>query len=441
MLQLIIQEIKQLISNQKNKVLIFVWIVVLLALVVSHTKSYFEYKEQCAVNVADIEGDKMRDLDEMERELSSLGISEKVIQERKENAGYIYDASVLEVGAVEEKDDKKFLTAAWTYLKSVDALAESFGMYDRKTYGEERVDSAEKFRDYMYDYYGKQGEESGELWNYHKMTGFNFLYRVMEDVMPLACAALALLMVVDGLAGEKESGAVKAKLLLPISKGKAAMARVAGGTVYCIIALFLPVLFLFLVMGTVNGFGSGNFLVLEDSSGIQTMEAIKGTVKEYDTHEMVSILESKDLRMAEKYCIGISRFLVEEDCNIEDGVLPLPNERLRLTHVGLFLLKACLYQIFVILLSVSVGNFISLFTSRKGTAVAIGVLAALAFGAAPLEPAGLRLINPGAYQSGIGVLGGTAGITALSAVIFMGISLSVLYIGIILVQRRQDVVC
>ncbi len=362
------------------------------------------------------------------------------IQEILENSGYVYDTAILEVEAVEGNDDKKFLESAWTYLKNVDGLAESYGMYDGKTYGEERVDSAQKFRDYMYDYYEKLEEGSGELWNYHKMTGLNFLYRVMEDAMPLACIIVAMLLVVDGLAGEKESGSIKAKLLLPVSKGKAAVARIAGGTIYSAVMLFLPVLVLFLFLGAVNGFGSGKFLVLEDASGMKTTEAVEGTVEVRNTQEMVGLIDAKDLRISGQYCIGVSRFLVEEDCKIEDGVLPLPNERLKFVPVGLFLLKACLYQLAVILLSVSIGNFISLFTSRKGVAVTIGVLAALVFCVISL-PAGLRLINPGTYQSGIGVLGGTAGVTALDAVIFMGVSLCLLCIGIWFVQKRQDVIC
>ena len=437
---LIVQEIRQLRSSQKNKILILLWVVVLLALVISHTNSYLAYKEQCAVNVEDIEEDKQRDLEQLEGELSSMGMSEEDIQEILENSGYIYDATILEVEAIEGNNDKKFLASAWTYLKNADALAESFGMYDCKAYGEEKVDSAQKFRDYMYDYYGKLEDESGELWNYHKMTGFNFLYRVMEDAMPLACLAVAMLLVVDSLAGEKESGSIKAKLLLPVSKGKAAVARIAGGTVYSTVMLFLPVLVLFLFLGAVNGFGSGKFLVLEDASGMKMTEAVEGRLEAYDTHEMVSLLDSKDLRISEKYCIGISRFLAEEDCKIEEGVLPLPNERLKFVPVGLFLFKACLYQLAVILLSVSIGNFISLFTSRKGIAVTIGVLVALVFCAVSL-PAGLRLINPGTYQRGIGVLGGTAGVTALDAVIFFGISLCLLGIGIRFVQKKQDVIC
>ncbi len=437
---LIVQEIKQLRSNQKNKILMLLWIVVLLALVISHTNSYLEYKEQCAVNVVDIEEDKRRDLEQLEGDLSSMGMPEADIQEILENSGYVYDTAILEVEAVEGNDDKKFLESAWTYLKNVDGLAESYGMYDGKTYGEERVDSAQKFRYYMYDYYEKLEEGSGELWNYHKMTGLNFLYRVMEDAMPLACIIVAMLLVVDGLAGEKESGSIKAKLLLPVSKGKAAVARIAGGTIYSAVMLFLPVLVLFLFLGAVNGFGSGKFLVLEDASGMKTTEAVEGTVEVRNTQEMVGLIDAKDLRISGQYCIGVSRFLVEEDCKIEDGVLPLPNERLKFVPVGLFLLKACLYQLAVILLSVSIGNFISLFTSRKGVAVTIGVLAALVFCVISL-PAGLRLINPGTYQSGIGVLGGTAGVTALDAVIFMGVSLCLLCIGIWFVQKRQDVIC
>lgn len=441
MRQLIVQEIKQLKNNQKNQILTLLWIVVLLALVVSHTKSYLGYKEQCIVNVADIEEDKQRELSQLKLELSSLGMPEKDMQEIMENAGYAYDASILEVNAIEENDNKKFLLAAGTYLKSMDTLAESFGMYDTNTYGEEKVDSAQKFRDYMYRYYAELEEASGELWNYHKMTGFNFLYRVMEDVMPLACLAVALLMVVDSLAGEKESGSIKAKLLLPLSKGKIVLAKIVGGTIYSAVMLSLPVIVLFLVLGAVNGFGSGDFLVLEDASGIKTIEAVNGTLEEYDTHEMTSLLESKDLHMAGKYCIGISRFLTEDGCKTEDGVLPLPDERLEFTHVGRFLLKVYLYQILVILLSVSVGNFISLFTSKKGIAMAIGILAALAFCAAPTMPASLRLINPGTYQNGIRVLGGTAGVTALGAVIFIGVSLSLLYFGMLFVQKNQDVAC
>ena len=173
---------------------------------------------------------------------------------------------------------------------------------------------------------------------------------------------------------------------------------------------------------------------------MKTTEAVEGTVEVRNTQEMVGLIDAKDLRISGQYCIGVSRFLVEEDCKIEDGVLPLPNERLKFVPVGLFLLKACLYQLAVILLSVSIGNFISLFTSRKGVAVTIGVLAALVFCVISL-PAGLRLINPGTYQSGIGVLGGTAGVTALDAVIFMGVSLCLLCIGIWFVQKRQDVIC
>ena len=248
-------------------------------------------------------------------------------------------------------------------------------------------------------------------------------------------------MVVDSLAGEKESGSIKAKLLLPLSKGKIVLAKIVGGTIYSTVMLSLPVIVLFLVLGAVNGFGSGDFLVLEDASGIKTIEAVNGTLEEYDTHEMTSLLESKDLRMAGKYCIGISRFLAEDGCKTEDGVLPLPDERLEFTHVGRFLLKVYLYQILVILLSVSVGNFISLFTSKKGIAMAIGILAALAFCAAPTMPASLRLINPGTYQNGIRVLGGTAGVTALGAVIFIGVSLSLFFFGMLFVQKNQDVAC
>lgn len=316
---LIVQEIKQLRSNQKNKILMLLWIVVLLALVISHTNSYLEYKEQCAVNVVDIEEDKRRDLEQLEGDLSSMGMPEADIQEILENSGYVYDTAILEVEAVEGNDDKKFLESAWTYLKNVDGLAESYGMYDGKTYGEERVDSAQKFRDYMYDYYEKLEEGSGELWNYHKMTGLNFLYRVMEDAMPLACIIVAMLLVVDGLAGEKESGSIKAKLLLPVSKGKAAVARIAGGTIYSAVMLFLPVLVLFLFLGAVNGFGSGKFLVLEDASGMKTTEAVEGTVEVRNTQEMVGLIDAKDLRISGQYCIGVSRFLVEEDCKIEDG--------------------------------------------------------------------------------------------------------------------------
>ena len=126
---LIVQEIKQLRSSQKNKILILLWVVVLLALVISHTNSYLAYKEQCAVNVEDIEEDKQRDLEQLEGELSSMGMSEEDIQEILENSGYIYDATILEVEAIEGNNDKKFLASAWTYLKNADALAESFGMY------------------------------------------------------------------------------------------------------------------------------------------------------------------------------------------------------------------------------------------------------------------------------------------------------------------------
>ena len=106
-----------------------------------------------------------------------------------------------------------------------------------------------------------------------------------------------------------------------------------------------------------------------------------------------------------------------------------------------FLLRASLYQVLVILFSVSVGNFLSIFANRRGIATAAGLIVALVFCVVPSRGSGMFLISPGTYKSGVGILGGTAGVTALHAVSFLLASLLVLWAAMVVIQRRRDTVC
>ena len=438
MVSLIIQEIKQLKSSHKNRVLIIFWTMALLALIINYTQSYHEYLGGNAVDIQDIQEAKERELKEID---GFDWVSESEREEMKEGTAGRYDADMEALYAIQKQDDRKLLSAARGFLKSEEAGYKAYG-YDTAGDGYEqiRVDARAAFWDYMYGYYSQLDTVAGEFWHYDRMVGFNFLYHAMEDAMPIACIVVALLAVVDGFAGEKESGSIKAKLLLPISKGKLLAARIVGGTLYNAAALFLPLLLLFLLVGGIQGFGSKDYLVLEDCAGIKTTEAIEGKLEGFSLYPY-TITYSKDFELAGKYCVGVSQFLVGKEYDDTEGITPVPNGRLVFSSIWKFLLRASLYQVLVILFSVSVGNFLSIFANRRGIATAAGLIVALVFCVVPSRGSGMFLISPGTYKSGVGILGGTAGVTALHAVSFLLASLLVLWAAMVVIQRRRDTVC
>lgn len=438
MASLIIQEIKQLKSSQKNRVLIIFWTMALLALIINYAQSYYEYSGSNAIDVQDIQVQKEMVLKEID---GFDWVSESEREEMKKGTAGRHDADAEVFCAIQEHDDRKLLSAVHSYWKSEEAEEKAYGYDTAHDRSEQvRVEATEAFRDYMYGYYSQLEIAAGEFWHYDRMVGFNFLYHAMEDAMPIACIVVALLAVVDGFAGEKESGSIKAKLLLPVSKGKLLAARIVGGTLYNAAALFLPLLLLFLLVGGIQGFGSKDYLVLEDCAGIKTAEAIDGKLDNFDIYSY-TITYSKDFELAGKYCVGISQFLVGQDFEDKEGITPVPNGRLVFSSIWKFLLRASLYQVLVILFSVSVGNFLSIFANRRGIATAAGLIVALVFCAVPSRGSGMFLISPGTYKSGVGILGGTAGVTALHAVSFLLASLLVLWAAMVVIQRRRDTVC
>ena len=435
MKSLVAQEIKLLCSNQKNRMLFLVWCSILIAFVLYNNEAYSNYIEGTRTTTEDVKKLELAQADLLYGESAQTiyGLSQQQCEMIQEGYEALYGEMIHTSEAFEEQDRTQLLQSAEGHVQSLDKLNEAYGIYNEAAYDKEMIASVQAFRDYSNAYYQRLEQSGNEFWEYNDMTGFNFLYRFLAEVFPIAGTILLFLILSDHIAGEKERGTIKIKLLLPFSRGQLIRAKWLGGMVYTVGFLFLPVMGMFLILCGIRGSGSPDYLVLADTMGARTTEEIEGKIVELDMESCNMPLDTLDQTMAGSHCIGISKYLVSKEYDAATAQeIPMPDARLSLQKIWVFLLFALVYELLVIIWGTTATTWLSFQCNRKGIALAVGAGIGIAVG---------MLQSSYGFLNAVRILGGTAGVTVLTGAIILVLS-GLIPGGLLVIgARKQNIVC
>jgi len=120
------------------------------------------------------------------------------------------------------------------------------------------------YNKYLYD------NDIKPLNNIYQMTGINFLYRVLSELMPYLAAVVVLLLCSDCFASEVDWGSYKFLLLQPYPRGKFFTAKVLSCLVVALTVLGSSLLIVFVIMSVLNGTGSAKYPIAFDPNAFSS---------------------------------------------------------------------------------------------------------------------------------------------------------------------------
>lgn len=108
------------------------------------------------------------------------------------------------------------------------------------------------------------------LRNVYQMTGINFLYRVLSELMPYLAAVVILLLCSDCFASEVDWGSYKFLLLQPYPRRKFFTAKVLSSLLLALIVMGSSLTIVYAIMSALNGTGSANYPIAFDPNAFSS---------------------------------------------------------------------------------------------------------------------------------------------------------------------------
>ncbi|WP_352404748.1 ABC transporter permease [Sporanaerobacter acetigenes] len=93
----------------------------------------------------------------------------------------------------------------------------------------------------------------------YKLTGINFLVKLLEGSSPMIIIILTVLLCIDIFTGEIEEGSYKLYLTQPFTRGKIFASKIISILLFAIGTIFGLILITFLILSILNGVGSGSY--------------------------------------------------------------------------------------------------------------------------------------------------------------------------------------
>ena len=108
------------------------------------------------------------------------------------------------------------------------------------------------------------------LRNVFQMTGINFLYRVLSELMPYLAAVIVLLLCSDCFVSEVDWGSYKFLLLQPYPRRKFFTAKALSSLVLAFVVMGSSVFVVFAIMSALNGTGSIRYPIAFDPNAFSS---------------------------------------------------------------------------------------------------------------------------------------------------------------------------
>jgi ABC-type transport system involved in multi-copper enzyme maturation permease subunit len=287
-----------------------------------------------------------------------------------------------------------------------------------------------------------------------EMTGFNFVYQIMRQLLPLIILVIVFMAIGDVFTSDNNSGSYKFLLLNPISRTKVFLAKIASAFSIAFVMIFVPLILSGIIMGAINGAGSANYpimvqgdafssfvplpnnLATDTRTGYVTGETFFGTFR----FRLGSFNFTGAGYIPENPALGLTRF----SSHAPYANFFTPHENLTFTPMlSIMLMTLPLYAL-LILTAVAFLALMSVISQRSLPTIIICLLigmGALAFPSPEADLSLLARLNPFAYINPVNILNGLGSTTMLTGIVVLaGISAIFLTAGI-LIFRRQDIRC
>jgi len=311
----------------------------------------------------------------------------------------------------------------------------------------------------------------------NEMTGFNFLYQVMQRFLPYVALIFVFLTICDVFTQENETGSYKFLLLQPVSRIKIYIIKLLFALVLAFLMLMLPLLLLFFVFGFFNGFGSPDYPVLIHAESYITLTPLQnhlfvnerrgflfynsayfGSVQVFTDHGYGYVTENASLGISTYSLVDETVHSVSRDHPFYDLMMArrewtpwraytstfVPNDLL--TQAGMLsaILMTLPLYLALMFFTASVSALIGVISQNSTISLTISTLIGAA---AILFPNPIRAIpifarsNPFVYINPLNIINGLGSTTALTgAIVLIGIGFMLTAAGIFIFSRR-DIKC
>lgn len=285
----------------------------------------------------------------------------------------------------------------------------------------------------------------------HEMTGFGFLYSVMDELLPPLALLLSLLMLSDVVSGEGDTGSFKFLLLQPIKRNKVLFSKMVASFVTILTILILPLLLVFLVLGTINGFGSAEYPVLYLDTSFSSLTAPpaapnadnaylgRGFYRFVSWERDTAFLGME--YMQGNFYLGISKYASPNGNFLLFG---LPGEDLRLIPIGLFLLYSLIPLALYMIFTSSLALFLSTLSRSNRISIVVCALVGALFAIISVPPESIDLVSaliPLAYKNPVTLLSGLNATPALLGIVVMSAFSIMLQTLSAIIFNKRDIIC
>lgn len=272
----------------------------------------------------------------------------------------------------------------------------------------------------------------------YEMTGFNFLYQSMHKILPYVLLLIIFLSITDIFTSENQSGSYKILLLQPVSRLNIFISKIISSVITSMTMVLGPLMFVFILTGLVNGFGSAQYPVLLHRDAYASITPLHNDYIDMQPNWDNSI--SRGIPDYYRHTIGITPYSSWRAYDFLDE----PNPELMYYGMLPFTLLCLPVYFSVFLLAAAVSAFFSVL-SQKNTlslvlCVAVGV-AVFAFPSPKTDISFLVRFNPYIYLNPAVILNGIGSTTALMGIlVLLSLSALLLSVGAVIFNKR-DIKC
>lgn len=419
-------ELKKFVKNKKNRVLLIVYIM----LVVAYAGNIFAmHKTEIRSKMDHVSAD-------LKATKQVRAYYEDLVSQMPEYESYVADYGKLEYALDQKLMALKKGDRHQELLSNIDILKAEQNVDTNSNSANYKAQQA--MLPYQIEFYEKLKEEKMAGMDLYEEKGFNFLYLFAKEILPIVLVIFPLIWGADSMSSEYERGSIKFLLLQPKKRAKIVIAKIVATFTGILLYMMVPIMILFLIIGILNGFGDSAYPVLaEKEMSVQNQYDVKlEPLKLYYS----SVMQESSVKKERAY-LGISQYSFEDSAeNIQT-----PFETMHLCEMSNFLVallpNILLYLLFGSCLSMLISTVVS------NTKLSLGLCGAVSglcesFYMYRVSIGGLvGKILPTSYVNACSNFGGTERYGLLSGTWVLSGSIVLIFLLIIFLFRKKDIKC
>lgn len=304
----------------------------------------------------------------------------------------------------------------------------------------EQTESVIKFQDRYLPFLYHLREKNIALPNLYEMNGWNFVYVFLRVGFPLALLTLPILLLVNIVSDDRDTGSVKFLLMQPFSRVHILASKLVAGVLYSFVFLVSPIIVSFVILTVVYGKGASNVPVLEDKYAYDITE-VRSIYNEKPTLFLSSAFRDTEQREEQAYW-GIS----EIPYYVNDQGIFVPIKNYNYEKLSVFIVTCVPFILMFLIVESLLATLISVIAHNGANSLVIGILSICAtFGIYIGAQSAMRNsmvlgVIPTNYVNVVQLLGGMKGQTIGQGYVIMILWIGILWAVASLVYKKQDLI-